>query len=120
MPKHEAIVSMPLRVLGYREDGKWSAHCLETDLVGRAKDFEGALKALIELTEMQVSFAVQKNQPTLLDHPAPISVIETYNQLAREQLTSFQRPGPKPKDRALGALPFPTRIEKGAMAWCGA
>jgi len=120
MPKHKAQCSMTLRVLGYRENGEWAAHCLETDLVGRGKNFSAALDDLVELTEMQVSFATCKNQPNLLDHPAPSEIFEAYARLAREQLTSFQRPGPKPKDRALGALPFPTPAGKGSTAWCGA
>lgn len=120
MRKRAARSSMTLRVLGYKEGKGWAAHCLETNLVGRGRSFEVAVKDLLELTEMQVSFAVQKNQTNLLDHPAPPEIFETYARLARQQLTNFQQPAPKPKDRALGALPFPTAVVKGSMAWCGA
>src|SRR5690242_9538251 len=99
MPKHEARLS--LRVLGYRDGREWAAHCLETDLVGRGRTFEQALAHLMELTEMQVSFAVQRNETALLDHPAPMHVIETYSRLAREVLTNPRRPAHKPKDRAI-------------------
>ena len=52
-----------LRVLGREiENGKWSAHCLETDIVGYGPTFDAALKELSELTEMQISFALYKNQ----------------------------------------------------------
>ena len=120
MPKHEAPFLMTLRVLGYREDGEWAAHCLETDLVGHGKNFEVALKDLMELTEMQVSFARQNNRPSLLDHPAPPDVWQTYEKLTQELLRNFQRP-PQTPTKTIGSLAFPTRIQTGGrMAWCGA
>ena len=42
---------LSLRVLGYHKDGKWAAHCLETDLVGYGKTFKAALAELEELTQ---------------------------------------------------------------------
>lgn len=82
MAKSRTIASMPLRVLGYREERSWVAHCLETDLVGHGRTFEDALADLEELTEMQLSFAIQRRQPTLLDHPAPPEIWEAYARLA--------------------------------------
>ena len=118
MPKHEANSSMILRVLGYKEGNGWAAHCLETDLVGFGKTFDSALRDLMELTEMQVSFAAHMKQPNLLDHPAPPEIFEIYARLARERLTTLRPPTTKPKDRALGAIELPTA--KGNIAWSGA
>ncbi len=79
-----------LRVLGYKEkDGEWAAHCLETDLVGYGKTFEDALANLKELTEMQITFAFYKNQPSLLDCPAPANIFELYNTLLRTYLQRY-------------------------------
>jgi hypothetical protein len=118
MSKHEAHYSMTVRVLGYKEGAEWAAHCLETDLIGYGKTFDSALRDLIELTEMQVSFALHMKQPNILDHPAPPEIFETYSRLAREQLATLTPPPARPKDRALGAFELP--MAKGRMAWSGA
>ena len=111
---------MTLRVLGYREEDGWVAHCLETDLVGRGKTFAIALKCLKELTEMQGSFATQTNQRSLLDHPAPPNIWQTFERVTQEQLRSFQEPTASSAN-ALGALPLRTKFQpKSRMAWCGA
>ena len=120
MAKHDIFASMTLRVLGHRERKDWAAHCLETDLVGHGRTFEAALENLMELTEMQVSFARFKNQPALLDHPAPPGIWEMYTRLAQEHLRNFQEPT-HTSTTALGALPFPTNAgPKGNLAWRGA
>jgi len=85
---------IPLRVLGYEEDGEWLAHCLETDLVGTGSDFEEALAALRELTEMQLSFALSRGQLSLFHRPAPTWVIETYSRAVDEALEQL---GSKPR-----------------------
>lgn len=78
---------MDLRVLGYIEkDGDWAAHCLETDLVGYGKTFEKAFSALKELTQIQIEFAIFKNEISLLDHPAPPHIIELWHSTQRWQL----------------------------------
>ena len=63
-------IPLHVRVLGYREDGEWVALALDMDLHGCGKTFEDALKELEELIEMQVSFALYKEDFDLLDHPA--------------------------------------------------
>ena len=99
MKKKASSQSIPLRVLGYEEDGEWLAHCLETDLVGTGSDFEEALAALRELTEMQLSFALFRGQLSLFHKPAPTWVIETFSRAVGEALDQ------------LGSTPhqFPTR-----------
>jgi hypothetical protein len=120
MPKTQTEIHMTLRVLGYLEDGGWAAHCLETDLVGRGKTFALAFRALQELTDMQVSFAIYKDQRSLLDHPAPPSIWQTYERVAQEHLRSAQKPKGS-RINALAGLPFQEKTEpNNQLAWCSA
>jgi hypothetical protein len=83
-------IALPLRVLGYQVDkNTWTAHCLETDLVGYGKSFKQALDDLVVRTEMQVSFALQTNQPSLLDKPAAGHLWELYNRFQREAIQRY-------------------------------
>jgi hypothetical protein len=110
-------VSLFLRVLGREvEGGKWSAHCLETDLVGYGDTFNSALKKLFELTEMQISFAIYKNQPALLDHPAPPEVFELYNTEHRVELTRATTSTPKRHDRVVTSIQLPHPSNKSGFA----
>lgn len=78
-------MGLTLRVLGYKMgDGRWAAHCLETDLVGYGKTSTASIHNLMELTEMQFSFALFKQDPRLLDKPAPPHIIENYYNLQRK------------------------------------
>jgi len=122
MPKHKTLFSMTLRILGYLEDGQWAAHCLETDLVGFGRNFDAAVKNLMELTEMQVSFAVQTGQRSLLDHPAAPDIWQRYERMAQECLRNFQQGPNFPPNTAIGALPLPSNMVEsgGRVAWCGA
>jgi hypothetical protein len=106
-----------LRVLGYlRQDGSWAAHCLETDLVGYGKSFQAALDNLQELTEMQISFAIYKNQPALLDCPAPPDIIEMYNYLVRSSIQWFTRPEKKDRKRRITSIPWPNNLTESDFA----
>lgn len=100
---------LTLRVLGYRqEDGKWAAHCLETDLVGYGRSFEKALANLEELTEMQIGFALFKDQPSLLERPAPLSIIETYNVLHSQHLQHYTKKKKfVDRDHKVASIPLP-------------
>jgi predicted RNase H-like HicB family nuclease len=109
-----------LRVLGYvEEDGLWVAHCLETDLVGQGKTFEKALEHLAELTEMQVSFAIQTNQMHLLSRPAPLEFFEIFARLNSEALRVFPR-FPDDKHRTTSIPLDPTNVDPGSFELVGA
>jgi hypothetical protein len=102
------------RVLGYQVDSrtkKWGAHCLETDLVGYGKNFDEALGELRELTNMQISFARFKNQPALLDRPAPAEILEIYNALVRALLQQFTVKGKVDKERRVASMPFSMNLK---------
>jgi hypothetical protein len=99
---------LSFRVLGYMsDDGMWAAHCLETDLVGHGKTFNKAISNLIELTEMQVSFAFQTNQPSLLYHPADPKIFDIYNTLFQSILHSFPKRRRVKEDYRIGNIPLP-------------
>jgi predicted RNase H-like HicB family nuclease len=110
-PGHAILIA--LRVLGYKEDdGQWSAHCLETDLVGVGETFEKAMSHLDDLTKMQISFGLQTNQMSLLDFPAPGNVFETYNRLLRSEIESFYRGSTDTRHR-IGSISLPRTRSKG-------
>lgn len=114
---------LSLRVFGHKvKSGKWAAHCLETDLVGYGKTLKAALNELTELTEMQVSFAFHKNQPALLDRPAPIEIIEAYTSLLRSVLQNFTTTSKADKKRAVTSIPWPSHLKKadGCFVQAGA
>lgn len=102
-----AKIGLCLRVLGYKiDDEPWAAHCLETDIVGHGVTFEAAVKDLMELTEVQVSFAIYKNQPALLNRPAPLWVIETYNNLFQASLQQFFANQKPDASRRVASIPL--------------
>jgi len=106
-----------LRVLGYQEpDMSWVAHCLETDLVGYGPTFQAALDNLKELTEMQVSFAYYKNQPALLDRPAPSEIFEMYQLLLRENLHDFTLRDKIDRNRQITSIPWPHNLPDSGFA----
>jgi predicted RNase H-like HicB family nuclease len=90
--------------VGYlEEDGLWVAHCLETDLVGQGSTFEKAAAHLEELTEMQVSFALQRGEPALIYRPAPPWVFEMFQDMQQAAMASFPNP-PRQQNRGLSSL----------------
>lgn len=104
------ISHLNFRVLGYMsDDGLWAAHCLETDIVGYGKTFKTAMNDLVELTEMQVTFAFQTKQPSLLDRPADPWVLEIYHTLFREILQSLPKNRKATGDYQVASMPLPTQ-----------
>lgn len=109
--KDKNEMTLYFRVLGYQTDTKsWAAHCLETDLVGYGDSFKAALNNLLELTEMQFTFAQHKNQPSLLDKPAPVEIFETYNQLLRSKLEKYFGHEKVDSVREIAMIPWPMKL----------
>ncbi len=69
---------IPLRVVFYREDGDWVAHCLEFDLCGNGTSKQEALSSLSEAIEVQVKESVRHNNPRNLFSPASSEVQEMF------------------------------------------
>ena len=79
-------VEIFLNVLGYREEDEWVALVLEMDLRGYGETFEEALKEVVELVEMQVSFAAYKGQPEMLWKPADPIWLERFAEVRQTRL----------------------------------
>ena len=71
MALHETAYRIPLRVVFYREDEEWVAHCLEFDVLGSGTSRQAALDDLEECIDIQIEFSVEHNNPANLFRPAP-------------------------------------------------
>lgn len=79
-------IELRLRVLTYREDKVYVAHALEMDLIGEGESANKAIQNLRGAVEAQLSFAVQKGDPRLLDFSASQDIVERYERAFRENL----------------------------------
>jgi hypothetical protein len=69
---------IPLRVVFYREDELWIAHCLEFDLLGSGDDYRSALLDLSESIRLQVEASIELDNPSNLFRPAPSEYHQMY------------------------------------------
>ncbi len=60
----------PIRIVLYREDDLWIAHCLEFDLCGHGESWEEALTMLADAVVVQIDFSLEHNCGTNLFSPA--------------------------------------------------
>ena len=99
-----------INVLGYREDDGWVALALEMDIRGYGETFESALEELIELMEMQVSFAMQNDAPEMIMESAEAVWFERWADVRRKRLFDVWSRGADPtpdEDYRVGAVPPP-------------
>ena len=69
MPRPETL-RVPLRVLFYKEDGDWIAHCLEFDLLGDGATRGEALSCLTQAIALQVQASLEDQNFGNLFSPA--------------------------------------------------
>ncbi|MEX0676621.1 MAG: hypothetical protein WD063_06070 [Pirellulales bacterium] len=69
---------VPLRVVFYKEEGSWIAHCLEFDLCGDGSTKIDALRSLDESINVQVQESMEHDNPRNLFSPAPSEVWEKF------------------------------------------
>src|SRR5436305_13901348 len=62
---------IPLRIVFYKEDDAWVAHCLEFDLAGDGDTTDEAVRRLAEAITLQLQFSLEQNDPKNLFSPAP-------------------------------------------------
>lgn len=61
---------VPIRVVFYREEGAWIAHCLEFDLLGDGETLQEALERLFAAIQIQVEATLEYGNPANLFSPA--------------------------------------------------
>ena len=69
---------IPLRVVLYKEDHGWIAHCLELDLVGDGDDQEAAIRMLVDAIDTQLDSCLQHKSPHALFSPAEARFFEMF------------------------------------------
>jgi hypothetical protein len=69
---------VPLRVIFYRDEDEWVAHCLEFDLVGSGETRQAALDCLNAAILTQLEFSVAQNNPLNLFSPAGGEYLEMF------------------------------------------
>jgi hypothetical protein len=65
------IYDFQIRILISPEDGEFTAHALEMDLVAYGKTEKEAVKELKSLVFNQISFAIERSEEHLMVFPAP-------------------------------------------------
>ena len=71
MPKPSRSPHFLLNVLLYREDGMWTAHCLQLDLVECARTLEQAESNVLDVIRAHIEYALEHDNMEHLFHPAP-------------------------------------------------
>ncbi|HEV2971525.1 MAG TPA: hypothetical protein VGY55_16230 [Pirellulales bacterium] len=56
-------LSIPLRVVLYRDDGDWIAHCLEIDVCGDGPSKEQALALMTTAIQIQIEQSLKHRNP---------------------------------------------------------
>lgn len=70
--------SIPLRVVFYKDQGDWVAHCLEFDLCGDGKTKAGALRSLDAAIKIQVEQSVRHDNFRNLFSPADGEILQRF------------------------------------------
>ena len=69
---------IPLRVVLYKEDGRWFAHCLEFDLIGDGATKKEASRMLAAAINIQVEQSLAHDNPASLFSPAEGKYFEMF------------------------------------------
>ena len=69
---------IPLRVVFYKDEDQWIAHCLEFDLCGDEDTKEVAVRSLTTAIQIQVEDSLAHNNPKNLFTPADGEVFEKF------------------------------------------
>jgi hypothetical protein len=71
-------IRLDFRVLIYKEDDFWIAHCLETDLVAEGATMSQALDNLVDISNVQIEAAMDEGDLASLFTPAPADIWRMY------------------------------------------
>src|SRR3972149_7936033 len=64
------ILRIPLRIVFYKDDGVWIAHCLEFDLIGDGPTEQVAIERLSQAIALQLEASANNGNPANLFCPA--------------------------------------------------
>jgi hypothetical protein len=96
------VLRIPLRVVFYKEDREWLAHCLEFDLVGDGSTKAEALAALNEAIRIQLEYSFEHQNIDNLFTPADGKFFRMF--AAGKDV--------KGKDIAIGELKIPLVVDR--------
>ena len=102
-----SVYDITINVLGFCEDSLWCALGLEVDIRGYGETFEKACEDLRDLVLMQITFAIQKDQPDMIWRPADPVYFERFSEQRRRQFHYFAKPIEDDQYHA-GGLPLPS------------
>lgn len=85
-----ARISMPVRVVIYREEGLWLARCLELDLLGSGEQEQEAIDMLREAIECQVVSSIRSRNMDNLFRPAEGKYFRMYAEGHEFQAGAFE------------------------------
>jgi hypothetical protein len=83
-------IRLDIRVLLYREEPFWLAHCLETDLVAEGDTVAEALDNLIAISNVQIQAALEEGDLASIFSPAPAEIWRLYS-------VALERPSRRPR-----------------------
>jgi predicted RNase H-like HicB family nuclease len=72
------LFDISLRVVFYKDDNRWIAHCLEFDLLGDGRTKEKALESLTAAIDLQLEESFKHKNPGNLFSPAPSEAWEMF------------------------------------------
>lgn len=69
---------LPIRVVFYKEESDWIAHCLEFNLIGDGSTKQEAIDELCEAISLQIQATIEFNNPANLFRPADGKFFEMF------------------------------------------
>ncbi|MBE0478993.1 hypothetical protein IBX65_07765 [Candidatus Aerophobetes bacterium] len=78
-------ISSSLHILGYKENDKYIAHCLEFDIVSEGTTHKEAIENLKELVYSYLQFAMEYNLEQFTWKPAPKIFWDTFNKIHKKK-----------------------------------
>ena len=105
---------IPLRIVFYKESGRWIAHCLEFDLVGDGRTRDAALRLLSKAITAQILAFRKYNNLRNLFTPADGKYFEMF--AAGKDVTTGEIVGQVPAELPMIIQPVETREYSRAPA----
>ena len=87
-------LEIELRVVVYREDTFWLAHCLEMDIVAEGDTPRKATKDLIDLCTLQIKVALEDSDLASIFRPAPPETWKMFYTSRKKKPIKPSRSGP--------------------------